>query len=225
MVLLARTGRRSDGLSLLCIDLDRGVRWRRRPARPSCRCAAPRVLDVFDGYRVPAAALVGAEGSGFRTVLDGLNAERCLVAGEALGLGYTALGRAAGYARERVVFGRPIGANQVVAHPLADAFVRLEAAKLATYYAARLYDAAATDGGIGPEAVGVAANSAKHAAAEAAFAACERAVLAHGGMGYAAEYDVERWFRESLVPRIAPVSREMVLNYISERVLRLPRSY
>ncbi|KAJ7058055.1 acyl-CoA dehydrogenase/oxidase [Mycena amicta] len=129
------------------------------------------------------------------------------------------------YAKERIVFQRPIGMNQAIAHPLAEAYMKLEGAKLATYHAARLFDASKTDDSISPHAIGVACNSAKYMAAEAAFTACERAVLTHGGMGYAAEYDVERWFRDSLVPRIAPVSREMILNYISEKVLDLPRSY
>ena len=115
--------------------------------------------------------------------------------------------------------------NQGIAHPLADAFMRLEAAKLATYHAARLYDASQKDDSIKQAAVGVACNSAKYLAAEAAFNACEKAVLTHGGMGYAVEYNVERYFRECLVPRIAPVSREMILNYISEKSLQLPRSY
>lgn len=132
---------------------------------------------------------------------------------------------AAKYARDRVVFQRPIGMNQGIAHPLADAFMRLEAAKLATYHAARLYDASQSDDSIKQDTVGVACNSAKYLAAEAAFNACEKAVLTHGGMGYAVEYNVERYFRECLVPRIAPVSREMVLNYISEKSLGLPRSY
>lgn len=154
-----------------------------------------------------------------------MNAERCLLAGEALGLGYAALQKAATYAKERVVFGRPIGKNQAIAHPLADAYMQLEAAKLATYHAARLYDASTKDESIAQYAVGVACNSAKYLAAEAAFTTCERAVLSHGGMGYAMEYDVERFFRDCLVPRIAPVSREMILNYVSEKVLQLPRSY
>jgi acyl-CoA dehydrogenase len=154
-----------------------------------------------------------------------MNAERCLLAGEALGLGYAALAKASTYARERVVFDRPIGQNQGIAHPLADAYMRLEAAKLATYHAARLYDASQSDSSINQNAIGVACNSAKYLAAEAAFNACEKAILTHGGMGYAMEYDVERWFRECLVPRIAPVSREMILNYIGERALQLPRSY
>jgi len=124
-----------------------------------------------------------------------------------------------------VVFGRPIGKNQAIAHPLADAYMNLESAKLATYHAARLYDRSKTDKSITTYAVGVACNSAKYLAAEAAFKACERAVMTHGGMGYAMEYDVERYLRECFVPRIAPVSREMVLNFVSEKVLELPRSY
>lgn len=237
MILLARTTpleevtKPSEGLSLFFIDLDRdqpGLDMRK------IRKMGGRAVDAnevfFDGYRIPADSLVGQEGQGFKIVLHGMNAERCLLAGEALGLGYAALERAATYARERTVFRRPIGMNQGVAHPLADAYMRLEGAKLATYHAARLYDdsregGAAGSGGGSTTAVGVACNSAKYMAAEASFAACERAVLAHGGMGYAAEYDVERWFRECLVPRIAPVSREMILNYIGEKALGLPRSY
>jgi acyl-CoA dehydrogenase len=247
MMLLARTTPRdqvakpSQGLSMFCIDLDRtqpGLEMRK------IRKMGGRAVDAnevfFDGYRVPASSLIGEEGNGFKMILHGMNAERCLLAGEALGLGYAALGRAAEYARDRVVFERPIGMNQGIAHPLADAYMRLEAAKLATYHAARMYDDAAakhSSGGQGSsssssstagssqDAIGIAANSAKYLAAEAAFTACERAVLTHGGMGYAAEYDVERWFRECLVPRIAPVSREMIMNFISERVLKLPRSY
>jgi acyl-CoA dehydrogenase len=232
MILLARTTplgqlrKPSECLSLFCIDLDRshpGLNMRKIGKMGGAAVDANEVF--FDGYAVPGGALVGAEGQGFRAILHGMNAERCLLAGEALGLGYAALGRAAAYARERVVFQRPIGMNQAVAHPLADAYMGLEAAKLATYHAARLYDVSGTDASIRQEEVGVACNTAKYLAAEAAFKACERAVLTHGGMGYAAEYDVERWFRECLVPRIAPVSREMILNYISEKVLQLPRSY
>ncbi|EHK23365.1 uncharacterized protein TRIVIDRAFT_178831 [Trichoderma virens Gv29-8] len=232
MILLARTTayedapRPSQGLSLFCIDLDRtqpGLSMRKIKKMGGRAVDANEVF--FDGYRIPANTLIGEEGQGFRIVLHGMNAERCLLAGEALGLGYAALTRAATYARERIVFQRPIGMNQGVAHPLADSYMHLEAAKLATYHAARLYDASKTDSSITQEVVGVAANSAKYLAAEAAFTACERAVLAHGGMGYAAEYDVERWFRECLVPRIAPVSREMILNYVGEKALGLPKSY
>jgi acyl-CoA dehydrogenase len=177
----------------------------------------------FDNYTIPSSSLIGEKDKGFKMILHGMNAERCLLAGEALGLGYAALSKAASYAKTRVVFKRQIGMNQAIAHPLADAYMKLEAAKLATYHAARLYDD--ESGTVGQDEIGVAANSAKYMAAEAAFTACERAVLTHGGMGYAVEYDVERWFRECLVPRIAPVSREMILNYISEKVLELPRSY
>jgi len=179
----------------------------------------------FDNYAVPADTLIGREGEGFKIILHGMNAERCLLAGEALGLGYVALEKAAKYAKERVVFGRPIGKNQGIAHPLADAYMNLEAAKLITYHAARLYDNSATDESITSHAIGVAANSAKYLAGEAAFKACERAVTSHGGMGYAMEYDVERYLRECFVPRLAPVSKEMILNFVSERVLSLPRSY
>ncbi|GAB1311492.1 hypothetical protein MFIFM68171_01702 [Madurella fahalii] len=232
MILLARTTplekvkKPSEGLSLFCIDLDRsrtGLEMRRIKKMGGRAVDANEVF--FDHYSIPADALVGAEGQGFKMILHGMNAERCLLAGEALGLGYAALGKATGYARERKVFQRPIGQNQGIAHPLADVYMRLEAAKLTTYHAVRLYDDSKADSSIRPDAVGVACNSAKYLAAEAAFAACERAVLTHGGMGYALEYDVERYFRECLVPRIAPISREMILNYISERVLNLPRSY
>ncbi|KAI9168073.1 acyl-CoA dehydrogenase [Paramyrothecium foliicola] len=232
MILLARTTpleqvkKPSEGLSLFCIDLDRnqpGLDMRK------IRKLGGRAVDAnevfFDGYHIPADSLIGQEGQGFKIILHGMNAERCLLAGEALGLGYAALNKAAQYARERVVFQRPIGQNQAIAHPLAEAYMKLEGAKLATYHAAKLYDESGSGSIITPASVGVACNSAKYMAAEAAFTACERAVLTHGGMGYAAEYDVERWFRECLVPRIAPVSREMILNYISEKVLDLPRSY
>lgn len=180
----------------------------------------------------------------FEQVLYGMNAERCLLAGEALGLGYVALEKAANYAKQRVVFGKPIGQNQGIQHPLAAAYMSLEAAKLATYHAAKLYDTSKMDSSIPLQTVGVACNSAKYLAAEAAFTACERAVLTHGGMGYAQEYHVERYMRECFVPRIAPVSRvslsglqeekkglltlllqEMIMNYIGEKALGLPRSY
>lgn len=206
MMLLARTTpleevkKPSEGLSFFCIDLDRdapGLDMR------GIKKMGGRAVDAnevfFDNYKIPVDTLVGAENQGFKIILHGMNAERCLLAGEALGLGYAALAKAAKYARERVVFQRPIGMNQGIAHPLADAYMRLEAAKLATYHAARLYDQSKEDTSIRQDAIGVAANSAKYLAAEAAFVACERAVLTHGGMGYAMEYDVERWLRECLV--------------------------
>ncbi|KIX99610.1 uncharacterized protein Z520_04243 [Fonsecaea multimorphosa CBS 102226] len=232
MILLARTTpleevkKPSEGLSMFCIDIDRS-----NPALElkKIKKMGGRAVDAnevfFDHYEVPENTLVGEEGQGFKIILHGMNAERCLLAGEALGLGYAAIEKAAQYARERVVFGRPIGKNQAIAHPLADAYMNLEAAKLAAYHAARLYDQSKTDTSISPHAVGVACNSAKYLAAEAAFKACERAVMTHGGMGYAMEYDVERYMREIFVPRIAPISREMILNFVSEKVLELPRSY
>jgi acyl-CoA dehydrogenase len=232
MILLARTTpleevkKPSEGLSMFCIDIDRS-----NPALElkKIRKMGGRAVDAnevfFDHYEIPENTLIGEEGQGFKIILHGMNAERCLLAGEALGLGYAAIDKAAKYARERVVFGRPIGKNQAIAHPLADSYMQLEAAKLAAYHAARLYDKSKTDSSISQHAVGVACNSAKYLAAEAAFKACERAVMSHGGMGYAMEYDVERYLRECFVPRIAPVSREMILNFVSEKVLELPRSY
>lgn len=205
MVLLARTTpleqvkKPSEGLSLFYIDFDRdapGLDLRRIKKMGGRSVDANEVF--FDNYRIPADTLIGKEGDGFKIVsssfffstapclfysliasiqvLHGMNAERCLLAGEALGLGYVALEKAANYAKERVVFGRPIGQNQGIAHPLAQAYMHLEAAKLATYHAARLYDNSKTDKSITAHAVGVACNSAKFLAADAAFAACERAV-------------------------------------------------
>ncbi|QSZ33615.1 hypothetical protein DSL72_005183 [Monilinia vaccinii-corymbosi] len=232
MVLLARTtpieevANPSEGLSLFFIDFN--------PKQPGLELKkikkmGGRAIDAnevfFDNYMVSRDSLIGKEGQGFKIVLHGMNAERCLLAGEALGLGYAALYRASKYAKERVIFGRPIGMNQGIQHPLADAYMHLEAAKLATYHAARLYDRSTTDETITQTAVGVACNSAKYLAAEAAFTTCERSVLSLGGMGYAQEYHVERYLRECFVPRIAPVSREMIMNYVGEKVLGLPRSY
>jgi acyl-CoA dehydrogenase len=214
MILLARTTpleevqKASEGLSLFFIPFDKsqqGLALRRIKKMGGRAIDANEVF--FDNYRVPASSLIGSQGQGFKIVLHGMNAERCLLAGEALGLGYAALNRAASYAKERVVFGRPIGQNQGIQHPLASAYMHLEAAKLATYHAAALYDRSSTDKDITAHSVGVACNSAKYLAAEAAFTACERAVLTHGGMGYAQEFHVERYLRECFVPRIAPVSR------------------
>ncbi|KAI9761820.1 MAG: hypothetical protein M4579_000759 [Chaenotheca gracillima] len=233
MILLARTTpleevkKPSEGLSLFFIDFD--------PSAPGLdlrriKKMGGRAIDAnevfFDKYRVPADSLIGKEGDGFKMkILHGMNAERCLLAGEALGLGYAALSKAATYARERTVFGRPIGQNQGIQHPLAAAYMNLEAAKLCTYNAARLYDKSQEDSSITQHSIGIACNSAKYLAAEAAFTACERAVLTHGGMGYAQEYHVERYLRECFVPRIAPISREMIMNYVGEKALGLPRSY
>ena len=232
MILLARTTpleevkKPSEGLSMFCIDLDKtkpGLEMKKIKKMGGRAVDANEVF--FDNYEIPADTLIGEEGQGFKIIMHGMNAERCLVAGEALGLGYAALDKAAIYARDRVVFGRAIGKNQAIAHPLADSYMNLEAAKLMLYNAARLIDDSTHDSSITQKAIGVACNSAKYLCAEAGYKACERAVMSHGGMGYAMEYNVERYMREIFVPRIAPVSREMILNFVSEKVLEFPKSY
>jgi acyl-CoA dehydrogenase len=225
MILLARTTpldqvtSPSHGLSLFAIPFDRSsphLTLRKIPKMGGQAMDANEIF--FDSYPIPASSLIGIEGQGFKIVLHGMNAERCLLAGEALGLGYVALAKAAKYAKEREVFDRPIGQNQAIAHPLADAWMGLEAAKLATYRAAALYDAVSKGEEKAEQTeVGAACNMAKYLAAEAAYKACERAVLTHGGMGYSAEFDVERYLREIFVPRIAPVSRVSVIMVSKDR--------
>ncbi|MEO8114523.1 MAG: acyl-CoA dehydrogenase family protein [Phenylobacterium sp.] len=222
MLIIARTTPRdqvkkaTEGLSLFYTDFDRS-RIEATPIPKMGRKAVESNSVFIDALPVSRDDLVGEEGRGFYYLLEGLNPERVLFGAEAVGLGRAALQRAATYARERVVFGRPIGQNQGVAHPLARAWAELEAANLMAFKAAALYDAGRD--------CGAEANAAKYLGGEAGFNACEAAVLAHGGMGYAKEFDVERYFRESMIARIAPISREMVLNYIAERVLGLPKSY
>ena len=206
----------TEGLSLFYADFDR-KHIDAQPIPKMGRKAVECNTLFIEDLDVSNAELIGKEGDGFKILLSGLNSERVLFAAEAIGLGRAALKRAAQYANERVVFGRPIGKNQGVAHPLAKSWAELEAANLMTFKAAALYDA-------GREC-GAEANAAKYLGAEAGFTACESAVLAHGGMGYAKEYFVERYFREAMIARIAPVSREMILNFIAERVLGLPKSY
>lgn len=222
MLIVARTTpkaevkKATDGISLFYVDFDR-ERIQARPIPKMGRKAIESNAVFIDDLHVPADALVGEEGRGFYYLLEGLNPERVLIGAEAVGLGRAALKRAAAYAKDRVVFGRPIGQNQGVAHPLARAWAELEAANLMAFKAAALHDA-------GREC-GAEANAAKYLGGEAGYRACEAAVMAHGGMGYAKEYDVERYFRESMIARLAPVSREMIFNYIAERVLSLPKSY
>ncbi|MBI1186988.1 MAG: acyl-CoA dehydrogenase [Alphaproteobacteria bacterium] len=206
----------TDGLSLFYTDFNR-AKIEAKPIPKMGRKAVECNTLFIDGLEVPREDLVGEEGRGFQILLTGLNPERTLIGAEAVGLGRAALARAAQYAQERVVFGRPIGQNQGVAHPLAKAWAELEAAELLCYKAAALFDA-------GKEC-GAHANAAKYLGGEAGFNACEAAIMAHGGMGYAKEYFVERYFREAMIARIVPVSREMILNYIAERVLGLPKSY
>jgi acyl-CoA dehydrogenase len=220
ILLLARTSPKAkkptDGLSLFYTALDRAHVEVREIAKMGRHAVDTNMLFI-DNLPVPADDLIGEEGKGFDQLLHAFNPERILIAAEAIGVGQDALRRAAKYARERVVFGRPIGQNQAIQHPLARAWVELEAAWLMTMKAAALYDAG--------KPCGVEANAAKYLAAEAAFKACETAVMTHGGMGYAREFHVERLFREVLIARIAPVSREMILNFIAEKALGLPKSY
>jgi acyl-CoA dehydrogenase len=213
---LAEVERKTGGLSLFYTDLDRSH-------------VAVRVIDkmgrhavdsnemFFDGMVVPEADRIGPEGEGFRAILHGMNPERILIAAEAVGIGRAALRKAAAYARERVVFRRPIGQNQGIAHPLARCWMELEAADLMVMKAASRYDR-----GLDCAAE---ANAAKYLAAEAAFRACETAMLTHGGMGYSKEFHVERYLREALIPRIAPITPHMILNFIAEKILGLPKSY
>jgi acyl-CoA dehydrogenase len=222
MLIIARTTpkeevkRPTEGLSLFYTDFDRS-RITATPIPKMGRKAVESNAVFIDDLPVPTEDLVGEEGRGFYYLLEGLNPERVLIGAEAVGLGRAALKRAATYAKERIVFGRPIGQNQGVAHPLAKCWAELEAANLMVFKAAALQDA-------GREC-GAEANAAKYLGGEAGFNACEAAVMAHGGMGYAKEFHVERYFREAMIARIAPVSREMILNYIAERVLGLPKSY
>lgn len=206
----------TDGMTLFLVDRHApGVGASAIPKMG--RNAIASCETTYDDVVVPASDMVGEEGRGFRYLLDGLNAERILVASEALGIGRAALRRAVAYAKERVVFGRPIGKNQGIAFPLAEAHAKLRAAKLMIDEAARLLDSG--------QPCGEEANMAKYLAAEAGFFAADRAVQTHGGFGYAEEYHVERYFREARLPRIAPISQELILAYVAEHVLGLPRSH
>ena len=222
ILLLARTTpldqvqRRSHGLTLFYTTLDR-ARAEVRLIHKMGRHAVDSNMVFFEDMEIPVEDRIGAEGEGFRALLHGLNPERVLIAAEAIGIGRVALARATRYARERIVFGRPIGQNQSIQHPLAESWTELEAANLMMLKAAWLYDTG--------QPCGAEANAAKYLAAEAGFRACERAVMTHGGMGYAQEFHVERYLREVLITRIAPVSPQLILSYLAERVLDLPKSY
>lgn len=221
VLLLARTtpaeqARGTEGLSLFYTDLDRRF-VEVREIEKMGRKAVDSNQVFFDGLRVPAADRIGEEGKGFSYILHGFNPERILIAAEAVGLGRAALKRAAGYAGERIVFDRRIGENQAVQHPLARSWMELEAADLMAFKAATLYDAG--------RPCAAEANAAKYLAGEACFRACETAVLTHGGMGYAREFHVERFMREAWIPRITPVTPHLILCFIAEKVLGLPKSY
>jgi acyl-CoA dehydrogenase len=222
MLLLTRTTaidqvkKKTDGMTLFIADIARDA-VEVRELKKLGRHAVDTNMLFIDNLKVSASDMVGAEGGGFRILMDGLNPERILIAAEAVGIGRAAVDRAVKYAKERIVFGRPIGQNQAIAHPLADSYAKLEVAQLMVMKAAWLFDHGKP---CGPEC-----NIAKLRAAEAGFEAADRAVQTFGGYGYMQEYDVERFFRESRLMKIAPVSQEMVLNTISEHVLNLPRSY
>ena len=222
ILLLARTTpldevkKPTEGLSLFYADFDR--------ARVSVReidKMGRKIVDsnelFFADFEIPVEDRIGAEGKGFDYILHGMNPERVLIAAEAVGLGKLALSRAAAYAKERVVFNRPIGQNQAIQHPLAENWMELEAAWLMVMSAAWQYDKGLP--------CGAAANAAKYLAGEAGYKACQQAVMTHGGFGYAKEFHVERYLREIFVPRIAPISPQLVLSFIAERVLGLPKSY
>ncbi len=222
MLILARTaaaqagGKRTDGLSLFYTDLDRRY-VEVREIEKMGRSAVDSNMLFIEELPVPAQDRIGEEGKGFDCILHGLNPERILIAAEAIGLGRAALARAVAYANERVVFDRPIGQNQAIQHPLARCWMELEAANLMVFKAAALYDKG--------EPCGAESNAAKYLAAEACFRSCEQALLTHGGMGYAKEYHIERYLRESMIPRLAPVSPQLILCFIAEKVLGLPKSY
>jgi len=221
VLLLARTDDatpddRFGGLTLLLADLD-PEHVTIRPIAKSGRNAVASCETYYDDLPVSRSRIVGTEGKGFSHLLAGLNGERILIAAEAVGIGMAALRRAVGYATERMVFDRAIGSNQAIAHPLADAYVRLMAAWELTMLAARNYDAGLP--------CGAEANAAKYLAAEAGYLAADRAIQTHGGLGYAREYHVERYWREARLMRLAPVSQEMSMNFIAQNVLGLPRSY
>ena len=226
MVLVARTTPRdevekaTEGISLFLVDLDDADAQgavETEEIEKNIRAAVPSYEVWFEDLRIPAENLIGEEGEGFYQVLDGLNEERVVIAAECVGLARVAIDRAVDYANEREVFDRPIGKNQAIQHPLADAYARMTSARNLTYQAARAFKAGRD--------VGESANVASYMAREAASEATDAAVQTHGGYGIAVEYDVERFYREARMTRIAPISDEMILNYVGEHVLGLPRSY
>jgi acyl-CoA dehydrogenase len=222
ILLLARTTpldevkKHTHGLSLFYTPFDR-ERIKVREIDKMGRKSVDSNELFFEDFEIPASDLIGEEGRGFEYILHGMNPERVLIAAEAVGLGMVAIQRAARYANERIVFNRPIGKNQSIQHPLAKCWAELEAAWLMVLSAAQQYDRG--------KPAGAAANAAKYLAGEAGFHACETALMTHGGFGYAKEYHVERYLREVMIPRIAPISPQLALSFIAERVLGLPKSY
>ncbi|MBB3936539.1 acyl-CoA dehydrogenase family protein [Aureimonas phyllosphaerae] len=223
MILLARTtpldrvAKKSDGLSIFLVDLREAI-GRGLAVQPIRNMVNHETNELFfDDLEIPAENLIGEEGEGFRYILTGLNAERALIAAECIGDGYWFVDKVTAYARERVVFGRPIGQNQGVQFPIAESFIELKAADLMRYEACRLYDAG--------RPCGAEANMAKYLAAKASWEAANACIQFHGGFGFAAEYDVERKFRETRLYQVAPISTNLILSYVAEHMLGLPRSF
>ena len=223
MILLARTTpldevkKKSEGMSIFLVD-KRKVPAKSMTLRPIRNMVNHETNEVFfDNLEIPAENLIGKEGSGFKYILDGLNAERILIAAECIGDGYWFLDKSVKYAKERVVFGRPIGQNQGIQFPIAECYMEVEAANLMRYKATALYDA--------HKPCGAEANMAKHLAAKASWEAANACLQTHGGFGFAAEYDVERKFRETRLYLVAPISTNLILSYVAEHVLGLPRSF
>ncbi|WP_433691728.1 acyl-CoA dehydrogenase family protein [Herbaspirillum seropedicae] len=223
MILLARTtpleqvSRKSEGMSIFLVDLKEAI-GHGMEVRPILNMVNHETNELFfDNLEIPAENLIGEEGRGFRYILDGLNAERTLIAAECIGDGYWFIDKATQYARERVVFDRPIGMNQGVQFPLAEAYIEVEAANLMRYQACALFDA--------QQSCGAQANMAKYLAAKAAWEAANVCLQTHGGFGFACEYDVERKFRETRLYQVAPISTNLIFSYVAEHVLGLPRSF
>ena len=223
MLLLARTTplpevkRKGDGLSVFLVDL-RGARQKGMTLRPIRNMVNHETNEVFfDNFEIPAGNLIGEEGKGFRYILDGMNAERILIAAECIGDGYWFIDKARHYARERIVFDRPIGQNQGVQFPIARAYANVRAADLMRYEAARLFDAG--------QPCGAEANIAKLLAADASWEAANVCLQTHGGFGFAVEFDIERKFRETRLYQVAPVSTNLILSFLGEHVLEMPRSF
>jgi len=223
MILLARTTplgdvkKKSEGLSTFLVDLHQAI-GKGLTVRPIANMVNHETNELFfDELEIPAENLIGEEGKGFKYILDGLNAERTLIAAECIGDGYWFIDRAAGYARDRIVFDRPIGMNQGVQFPIAEAYIEIEAANLMRFKACQLFDA--------KQPCGSEANMAKYLAAKASWEAANACLQTHGGFGFAKEYDVERKFRETRLYQVAPISTNLILSYVAEHVLGMPRSY
>jgi acyl-CoA dehydrogenase len=223
MILLARTtplgevAKKSEGMSIFLVDLREAV-GRGMTVRPIRNMVNHETNELFfDNLEIPARNLIGEEGKGFRYILDGLNAERTLIAAECIGDGYWFVERVAKYAKDRIVFGRPIGQNQGVQFPIAEAYIEVEAANLMRWKACELFDA--------HQPCGAEANMAKYLAAKASWEAANACLQFHGGFGFAAEYDIERKFRETRLYQVAPISTNLILSYVAEHILELPRSF